>query len=175
MLSLINRFTSLKTNYANLETWISVGGWSFSDPGSTQTAWSNMASTSSNRASFISQLLQFVQTYGFDGVDLDWEYPGTHCIHRPPCSLTMSQRLTPGTNRSIRSWWVIGGCSQLRLARQGDEKRVRDQDRNLCHHPNILLVPAGFPARQDGNLRRLVQPDGIRPPWHMGCVRYLYR
>lgn len=83
MLSLLGRFTSLKTNYTTLETWISVGGWSFSDPGSTQTAWSNMASTSANRASFISQLLQFIQTYGFDGVDIDWEYPGElHCTYR---------------------------------------------------------------------------------------------
>jgi hypothetical protein len=34
-----------------------------------------MTSTSGNRASFISQLKQFMDTYGFDGVDLDWEYP----------------------------------------------------------------------------------------------------
>lgn len=74
--SMLSRFTALKSNYSSMETWVSVGGWSFSDPGSTQTAWSTMASSSANRAAFISSLTQFMATYGFDGVDLDWEYPG---------------------------------------------------------------------------------------------------
>ncbi|OJK00810.1 glycoside hydrolase family 18 protein [Aspergillus aculeatus ATCC 16872] len=62
-------------NYT-IETWISVGGWAFTDAGSTQTAWSNMVSSAANRAAFISSLEQFMITYGFDGVDLDWENPG---------------------------------------------------------------------------------------------------
>ncbi|KAG8703974.1 hypothetical protein FRC09_003842, partial [Ceratobasidium sp. 395] len=34
-----------------------------------------MASSAANRATFISSCLQFMKTYGFDGVDIDWEYP----------------------------------------------------------------------------------------------------
>ena len=34
-----------------------------------------MASTAANRKSFIIKLMKFMDTYGFDGVDLDWEYP----------------------------------------------------------------------------------------------------
>lgn len=74
--SLYNRFTALKSNKPGLETWISVGGWSFTDPGPTQTAFSDMVSSSANRQSFISGLVEFMSTYGFDSVDLDWEYPG---------------------------------------------------------------------------------------------------
>lgn len=35
-----------------------------------------MVSSASNRAAFISSLITFMQTYSFDGVDIDWEYPG---------------------------------------------------------------------------------------------------
>ncbi|ROW01932.1 hypothetical protein VMCG_05588 [Cytospora schulzeri] len=72
---LLSRFTALKDNNNGLQTWISVGGWSFTDPGPTRTAFSDMASSSGNRKKFISELTTFMEHYGFDGVDLDWEYP----------------------------------------------------------------------------------------------------
>ncbi|KAF2719131.1 glycoside hydrolase family 18 protein [Polychaeton citri CBS 116435] len=67
------RFTALKSKKPGLQVLISVGGWSFTDPGATQRAYSNMASSSSNRARFIDNLTNFKETYGFDGADLDWE------------------------------------------------------------------------------------------------------
>jgi chitinase len=72
---LFGRFTALKNTQNGLQTWISVGGWSFTDPGPTRTAFSDMTSSSGNRQEFITGLLDFMNHYGFDGVDLDWEYP----------------------------------------------------------------------------------------------------
>lgn len=36
-----------------------------------------MASTAANRAAFINNVLNQLKSYGFDGIDIDWEYPGT--------------------------------------------------------------------------------------------------
>lgn len=73
--TLYSRFTALKDNNDGLQTWISVGGWSFTDPGPTRTAFTVMTSTAANRKKFITGLINFMEHYGFDGVDLDWEYP----------------------------------------------------------------------------------------------------
>lgn len=39
----------------------------------TRTAFSDMAKSAENRSKFIKSLMQFMKSYGFDGVDLDWE------------------------------------------------------------------------------------------------------
>jgi chitinase len=70
---LFSRFTALKSKQNGLQAWISVGGWSFTDPGPTRSAFSDMTSSSGNRQKFITGLLEFMDHYGFDGVDLDWE------------------------------------------------------------------------------------------------------
>jgi chitinase len=70
--TLYRRFTALKDKYNGLQAFISIGGWSFTDPGPTRQAFSNMASTAANRQKFISSALSFMDTYGFDGLDLDW-------------------------------------------------------------------------------------------------------
>lgn len=71
---IVSEFMQLKDTNPGLDAYISIGGWSFND-GSTAKYWSNMASTSKGRMSFAKSVLSFMKEYGFDGVDLDWEYP----------------------------------------------------------------------------------------------------
>lgn len=65
-------FTSLKSA-GKLETWIGIGGFDFTtaNPG----AWTDMVSSAASRQAFIRSLVTFMTRYGFQGVDLDWEYP----------------------------------------------------------------------------------------------------
>ncbi|ODM15752.1 hypothetical protein SI65_08986 [Aspergillus cristatus] len=73
---LYKRFTGLKSLYPDLQTWISIGGWSMNDADQpTATTFSDLAASKSVQKKFFASLLSFMETYNFDGVDLDWEYP----------------------------------------------------------------------------------------------------
>lgn len=72
---LATEFTDLKTTNPGLQTWIAIGGWNFNEPGPTATAFSDMVGCKENRTKFITEITSFMQTYAFDGLDIDWEYP----------------------------------------------------------------------------------------------------
>jgi chitinase len=59
----MKEFTALKSN--KLQTWIAVGGYDFSDKGTT---WSDMCSTQASRAAFIQSTISFMDEYGFQGL-----------------------------------------------------------------------------------------------------------
>jgi GH18 family chitinase len=59
----------LKRQHPHLKTLISVGGWTLSG------RFSDVALTASSRAVFAQSCVEFLRTYGFDGIDIDWEYP----------------------------------------------------------------------------------------------------
>lgn len=69
---LYQRAVALKKRKPGLEVWISIGGWDFNDPGATANTFSQLAAFTSRQDTFFQSLLSFLETYGFDGVDLDW-------------------------------------------------------------------------------------------------------
>lgn len=75
-LDLYRRLTNLKTVAPGLQVWISIGGWSMNDPDQpTATTFSDLAASPLAQENFANSLIQLMSTYGFDGVDIDWEYP----------------------------------------------------------------------------------------------------
>ncbi|XP_001381999.2 acidic mammalian chitinase-like [Monodelphis domestica] len=66
------RFQALKQHNENLVTLLAIGGWNFG----TQ-KFTTMVATAGNRKIFIDSVIEYLRQYGFDGIDLDFEYPGS--------------------------------------------------------------------------------------------------
>ncbi|ACV49028.1 PKD domain-containing protein [Halomicrobium sp. ZPS1] len=68
----LERFKELKDGAASdTKITLSIGGWADS------TGFSEIAATESNRQSFADRCVEILRKYNLDGIDIDWEHPGS--------------------------------------------------------------------------------------------------
>lgn len=64
----INNLAKIRKINPNVTISLSIGGWGAGN-------FSEMAESKASRKQFIDQVINFVEKYQFDGIDMDWEYP----------------------------------------------------------------------------------------------------
>ncbi|KAF9532699.1 glycosyl hydrolases family 18-domain-containing protein [Crepidotus variabilis] len=60
----------LKLKQRNLKVLLSIGGWTYAQAGHF-----NFVTNPASRATFVSNAVTIIEDYGFDGIDIDYEYP----------------------------------------------------------------------------------------------------
>ena len=68
--SKIASLIALKKQNPPLKILYSIGGWVWSDQ------FSNIAAYDNSRKKFAKSVVKLMKLYGFDGIDIDWEFPG---------------------------------------------------------------------------------------------------
>ncbi|XP_031832678.1 putative chitinase 2 [Nomia melanderi] len=66
------RITELRKQYPHLKVSLAIGGW---EEGSRN--YSKLASSPDLRKKFVDSVVAFLKEYGFNGFDLDWEFPAS--------------------------------------------------------------------------------------------------
>merc|ERR1719193_339539 len=67
------KFIAMKKKNPKLKVLIAIGGWT--DSQNHAAAYSKLFRNEANRAKFVKSAVEFLQKWGFDGLDLDYEYP----------------------------------------------------------------------------------------------------
>lgn len=66
---IMKRLVMLKARFPHLKTAFSIGGWTLSGQ------FSSVTADDTKRKKFIDSSIAFANKFGFDGIDIDWEYP----------------------------------------------------------------------------------------------------
>ena len=80
---LYDQVQDLKKIHPSLRAILTIGGWGFNDPNDpngignhTYKLFSEMVSSEASRNQFIQSAVDYAKKYSFDGIEIDWEYPG---------------------------------------------------------------------------------------------------
>ena len=66
---ILKRLIMLKARFPHMKTAFSMGGWTLSGQ------FASVTADATKRANLIKSSIDFANKFGFDGIDIDWEYP----------------------------------------------------------------------------------------------------
>ncbi|KAF1362552.1 hypothetical protein EJ07DRAFT_106779, partial [Lizonia empirigonia] len=68
----VKQLQLLKQKNRNIKVMLSIGGWTYTN---TDRHMDAPASTAAGQKQFADSCVEMIRDYGFDGIDIDWEYP----------------------------------------------------------------------------------------------------
>ena len=157
----------LKEQHPHLITMISVGGWTLSG------RFSDAALTAEARARFAQSAVDFMLRYGFDGVDIDWEYPVAgglaSNVYRPEDKQNYTLLLRELRNRLDARGSMDGRKYYLSIAAPAGDDKVRNLEpagiAAACDWINIMTYDfAGGWEKETGHHAPIFSPEGSGAP-----------
>ena len=146
----LRTLVDLKKKHPHLHVLLSIGGW-----GSGR--FSEMAATASNREAFAEDCARVVEEFNLDGIDIDWEYPGSSAggISSSPSDTENFTLLM----RDIRK--AVGKKKLLTLASVASGKYIAFKDiAETVDFVNIMTYDSGNPPRHHASLYRSSMSGG---------------
>lgn len=158
-----NQLIKLKQKYPHLVTMISIGGWTLSGH------FSDIALTEASRDRFAKSAVAFMERYGFDGVDIDWEFPGGGGLEsntsRPQDKQNYTLLLQQLRNQLDARGAENGRKYYLSIASPAGDDKIRNLEpagiANACDWINIMTYDfAGGWEKKTGHQAPLFSPEG---------------
>lgn len=167
------RLTALKKYNPNLRILFSLGGWAYTNDDSPSVGrYRDAASTAARRQKMAASCIGFMKRYGFDGIDIDWEYPRKEDAGNFVALLSEIRRQLNVENRRRKLQYQLtiagaGGAFNLsryylqlpQIAAQVDYLNLMSYDLNGAWQAqtghNAHLFGDGGEARYDNPLRAL--------------------
>ncbi len=85
-----------KCHDAGTEVFVSVGGYSEKNGPPLAATFETIGADDQLRETFVDSIIDVVEEYGFDGVEMDWEYPKyTTCLDYEKTIVALSEKLKP--------------------------------------------------------------------------------
>lgn len=133
------RLYGLKRRNMAIKIVLGVGGWTARSLG-----YNEATRNSTNRNKFITQAIKFLREWNFDGIDLDWEYPGDPVSDADPDSKENFDTLVTEFRHAVNNESEISGKRRLLItsAVAADPKKVQDgyNVSNLCDKLDYVSV-----------------------------------
>ncbi|SHM12628.1 chitinase [Flavobacterium flevense] len=126
----IGSLMKLKKQNPKLKILYSIGGWVWSDQ------FSNIAAYQNSRIQFAKSAVKLMKSYGFDGIDIDWEFPGQRAednVFRPSDKENFTLLLAELRNQLEIQTKLDNKHYLLTIAAAADQEYINHTDLGKAH------------------------------------------